>query len=99
MLGGLVGTVDIEIDVAGARQLRDLDPQGLEPGGGVLGAGDDRIEALRVIRQGVDEEIDRAAGADPQRNAVPEVVDCRKGNSLFLLVRVHGFSPKKSARV
>ena len=87
--GDLIGAVHVDIQVPGPRQFGDRDAEAPEPGRGRLRTGRHRLQPRRVLSQGVDEEIHRAAGTHAQGHPAPNLLDRRHGRESFPVVRIH----------
>ena len=72
---GLVGTVDIQGQIAGAIEIHHGDPVGHQPVFGGLLARDRNLDALPDTRQGLDEQRDGAARTDPDHAPIFDVVE------------------------
>ena len=87
---GLVGPIDIEIELTGRTERGHLDTGRLEPAGRALGARDDGRELGGKRRQRVDQEINGATGADAERDTVLDVRQRCGCDEAFLVFLAHG---------
>ena len=102
VLRGLVGAVDVQIEVA-RRELRSTAriPTSRQAPRGSLGARDDGAELRRKRLQALDEDVDGAARADAERDAVLDVrqrSEWPRGACSCLLTHRNAPSQKESAR-
>jgi len=69
--GRLVGAVDVQGDSTLLVQIHHLESRGAQPGAGRLRARYRAAHAPGLCREGVDEEVHGAAGADADRDLAP----------------------------
>ena len=86
---GLVGAVDVDLEVADGIQIQDLDAMLLEARSRALRARYGTLDRHFARRQRIDEEVHGGAGADAEDFVVGDVGQCRRGCRSLLRVRAH----------
>jgi hypothetical protein len=99
VLGDLVGAIDVDRQRAGVVELGERDAVRLEALGGLHRRRDRALDAALELRELVDEEVGRRAGADADPRVVDDVRDRVARDRLLELVLGHAGAPRKEPRI